>query len=108
VPTDVCEAPEIAPELIDNFKRRLAGNNYELVKNKGDVVEYQHTSSNQWSLQVRISKNEIAFTCPPKESFMFTLLYEALRTAVELCDHDELAIYHCNGRGWINNERLSA
>jgi len=106
VKTEETGAPEITPELIDNFKNRLPENDYEYVNNKDGVLEYRHTGTNKWSLQVLISKNEIAFTCPPAQMFISTLLYEALRTASQLCDHDRLAIYHCDGRGWINTEHL--
>ncbi len=106
VTLDEVDAPEITPELIDNFRNRLTGNDYEFVENKNGVLEYRHTGTTNWNLEVLISKNEIAFTCPPKQTFVLTLLYEALRTASELCDHDKLAIYHCNGRGWINAEHL--
>lgn len=106
VKPDESGAPEIKQELIENFKSRLTGNEYEFVNNKDGVLEYRHTGTNKWSLAVQISKNEIAFTCPPKQMFITNLLYEALQTASQLCDHDELAIYHCDGRGWINTERL--
>lgn len=107
VQADEHDAPEITQDLIDNFKSRLTGNDYEFVNKKDGVFEYRHTGTKKWSLGVLISKNEISFTCPPKEMFMFTLLYEALQTASQLCDHNKLAIYHCDGRGWINTEMLA-
>lgn len=106
VRADEHDAPEIRQYLIDNFKHRLTSNDYEFVKKKDGVLEYRHTGNRKWSLKVLISKNEIAFTCSPKDMFMFTLLYEALQTASQLCDHNKLAIYHCDGRGWINTEAL--
>jgi len=106
VKTEERGAPDITQELIDNFRTRLMGDNYEFVNAEDGVLEYRHTETKKWSLQVLISKNEIAFTCPSKQMFISTLLYEALRTASQLCDHDKLAIYHCNGRGWINAEHL--
>lgn len=106
VSSDDIDAPEITRDLIENFKNRLPANDYEYVENKDGVDEYRHTGSSSWSLRVLISKNEISFTCPPAQMFITNLLYEALRTASELCDHDKLAIYHCHGRGWINSEHL--
>lgn len=106
VKLDEHDAPDITQDLIENFKNRLTGSDYEFVDNKDGVLEYRHTGSSSWSLEVVISKNEIAFTCPPKEMYILTLLYEALNTASKLCDHDKLAIYHCDGRGWINSEHL--
>lgn len=106
VGADECDAPDITQELIDNFKTRLTGYDYEFEKDKDGVLEYSHTGTKSWSLQVHISKNEIAFTCPTTKVFLTNLILETLKTASQLCDHDKLAIYYRDGRGWINTENL--
>lgn len=106
VSVDERNAPDITQDLIDNFKNRLTGYEYELENDKDGVLEYSHTGTKSWSLQVVISKNEITFTCPSTKMFLATLILETLKTASQLCDHDKLAIYYRDGRGWINNENL--
>ena len=107
VRADEQNAPDITQDLIDNFKTRLTGYEYELENDKDGVLEYSHTGTKSWSLQVLISKNEITFTCPTKKVFLTTLILETLKTASQLCDHDKLAIYYGDGRGWINTENLA-
>ena len=93
---EALEIPIFEQELLEQFKTRILGYEYELSSEKNGITEYKCTKSKSWSLKIVVTDNEISFTCPLTKMFNSSLLFESFQTVSELCDHDRLAILDCS------------
>lgn len=95
---DKIENPLIPDDVRQRFADRLLNYDYELQSKNPTCTEYVHKNKD-WSIQVAVFQTEIVFSVPYWNDAE-NAIFEALQTAHELADHDDLFVFNPQTGEW--------
>ena len=95
---DGSDHPAIPDNVKNDFTHRLLKYDYKQESVSADCTEFVHNNDN-WSIQVNVFRSEIAFSVPYWDD-VENAVFEALRTAHELADNDDLVVYDPQTGEW--------
>jgi len=95
---DEFDHPVIPDDVQQRFADRLLKYDYELESTNANCTEYIHNNK-KWSIQVAVFPTEIAFSVPYWDDAE-NAIFEALQTAHELADDDDLFVYDPQTGEW--------